>query len=160
LETKKLAVSKNSALSFSLSFFPLPQERILSKGFIMYNRITLIGTIVDHFKLIFDPFGERTLFFELHVSLPPDAPPTHWGLVYDLRGPGGAYPVGNEDVPIICRKPLLTERCFQSFHKGDLVCVEGRLVLTLLRSDADLVPLAEILASDVLLIHPKGGADD
>jgi hypothetical protein len=51
---------------------------------------------------------------------------------------------------VICRDQLLVERCLQSLHKGDVICIEGRLVLTLLRSDGDLVPLAEILASDVI----------
>jgi hypothetical protein len=53
---------------------------------------------------------------------------------------------------VICQDLLLAERCLNALHVGDLICVEGRLVLTLLRSDGNLVPLAEILASDVILL--------
>ncbi len=53
---------------------------------------------------------------------------------------------------VICRDPFLIEKCPNVLHKSDLVCVKGRLVLTLVRSGEDLVPLAEILVSDVILV--------
>jgi len=54
---------------------------------------------------------------------------------------------------VICRDALLVEKCVISLHKDDLVCIEGRLVLTHSRIDGDLVPLAEILASNAILLQ-------
>jgi single-stranded DNA-binding protein len=116
----------------------------------MYNRITLIGTITKNPQEMFDPDGNEAALISLKVPPPPDAPPTHWGLVYDLRAPD--WPVGDDTFLVICQDRLLIERCLKSLHKGDVVCVEGRLVLTLLRTNGDLVPLAEILANDVILL--------
>lgn len=116
----------------------------------MHNRITLIGTLADHPQERVDPDGNRAALLSLKVPPPPDAPPTYWGLVYDLRSPD--WPTGEDTFLVICRERVLVERCFQSVHKGDLICVEGRLVLTFLRSHGALVPLAEILASDVILL--------
>ncbi len=116
----------------------------------MYNRITLIGAMVGRPQEMYDADANRYVYISLKVTPPPDAPPTYWGGVYDLRDPD--WPLGDDTFLVICRDLLLAERCLKSLHKGDLVCIEGRLVLTLLRSDADLVPLAEILASDVLLL--------
>jgi single-stranded DNA-binding protein len=120
----------------------------------MCNRITLIGTLADHPQEKFDPDGNCAVLLSLKVPPPPDAPPTHWGLVYDLRSPD--WPTGEDTFLIICRERVLVEKCLQSLHKGDLIGVEGRLVLTYLSSDGDIVPLAEILASDVILLteHP------
>jgi len=114
----------------------------------MYNRITLIGTLTDSPEEEIDPEGNRAALLSLKVPPPPDAPPTHWGLFFDLRSPD--WPTGEDAFLVICRDRLLIERCLYGFHPGDIVCVEGRLVLTLLRSDGDLVPLAEILASEVI----------
>lgn len=120
----------------------------------MYNKITLIGTVAERPQEMYDPDGNRCVCISLNVPPPPDAPPTHWGLVFDLRpsGCGSGWPVGDETFPVICRTQLLVEKCLQSLHEGNIICVEGRLVLTLLRSGGDLVPLAEILASDVILL--------
>lgn len=71
-------------------------------------------------------------------------------LCYDLRDPD--WPRGDDTFLIICHDSLLIEMCLKPLHKGDMICIEGRLVLTLLRSGTDLVPLAEILASTVLLL--------
>lgn len=116
----------------------------------MYNRITLVGILMDHPQEMFDPDGNRAVLLELKVPPPADAPPTHWGLVFDLRGP--QWPTGEETFLVVCRERVLLERCLSSFHQGDLLCVEGRLVLTFLHSDGAIVPLAEILASDVMLL--------
>jgi len=117
----------------------------------MHNRITLIGTLADHPQESIDPDGNRAALLSLKVPPPPDAPPTYWGLVYDLRSPD--WPTGEDTFLVIYRERELVEWCFQSVHKDDLICVEGRLVLTFLNSDGDLVPLAEILASDVILLR-------
>ena len=116
----------------------------------MYNRITLIGTMADHPQEMYDADANRYVYISLHVPPPPDAPPTHWGGIYDLRNPD--WPRGDDMFLIICRDSLLVEMCLKSLHKGDLVCIEGRLVLTLLNSDNDLVPVAEILANTALLL--------
>jgi hypothetical protein len=116
----------------------------------MYNRITLIGTMVDRPQEMYDTDANRYISISLKVPPPPDAPPTHWGGVYDLRGPD--WPTGDDTFLVICRDLLLVKKCLKVLHKGDLIGVEGRLVLTLLRSDGDLVPLAEILASEVILL--------
>jgi hypothetical protein len=115
----------------------------------MYNRIILIGSVVDHPEASYDIDGNKFLCLQIKVPPPPDAPPTYWGMVYDLRFHD--WPVGEDTFLVICRDPFLVERCLQSLQKGDLVCVEGRLVLTLLRSEGELLPLAEILANDVIL---------
>lgn len=120
----------------------------------MYNRITLIGTIVDHPEEMYDMNGNRHVYLSLNIPPPPDAPPTYWGGIYDLHNPDRS--AGDDTFPVICRDPLLIERCLNVLHKNDLICVEGRLVLTLLRSERDLVPLAEILASDVILLKEAG----
>jgi single-stranded DNA-binding protein len=125
----------------------------------MYNRITLIGTLTDHPQERIDPHGNGAALLSLKVPPPPDAPPTYWGLVYDVRS--SDWPTGEDTFLVICRDRLLRERCVQDLHQGDIICVEGRLVLTLLRSNGDLVPLAEILASEVILLtrhtseHPQ-----
>jgi hypothetical protein len=116
----------------------------------MHNRITLIGTMADHPQEMYDTDANRYVYISLNVPPPPDAPPTHWGGIYDLRDPD--WPRGDDTFLIICRDSLLIETCLKSLRKGDLVCIEGRLVLTLLRNSNDLVPLAEILASTVLLL--------
>lgn len=116
----------------------------------MYNRITLIGMLTDDPQERIDPDGNRAALLSLKVPPPTDAPPTYWGLVYDLRSPD--WPTGEDTFLVICRDRALMERCLHSFHQGDVACVEGRLVLTCLRSNGDLVPLAEILASDVILL--------
>jgi hypothetical protein len=121
-----------------------------SEGGAMYNQITLVGTMTEHPKEMFDPTGKQAAIISLQVSLPPDAQPTYWGLVYDLRSPD--WPTGSDIFLVICREPLLIEKCLRSLQKGDVICVEGCLVLTLLRSHEDLVPLAEILASNIVLI--------
>jgi single-stranded DNA-binding protein len=120
----------------------------------MYNKITLIGTMAERPQEMYDPDGNRCACISLNVPPPSDAPPTYWGLVFDLRPPGcgSGWPVGDATFLVVCRVQLLIEKCLQSLHKGDVVCVEGRLVLTLLCSDEDLVPLAEILASEVILL--------
>jgi single-stranded DNA-binding protein len=117
----------------------------------MYNRITLVGTIVDDPQEKYDPDANRAVCIALKVPPPPDAPPTHWGLVFDMHS-GSDWPTGDDTFLVICRNNLLGERCLQSLQEGDLVCVEGRLVLTLLNSDGTQVPLAEILASEVILL--------
>lgn len=117
----------------------------------MLNRITLIGTMMDDPGILYDPNGSRCVYFSLNVPPPHYAPPTYWGMVFDLRGPD--WPTGEDSFLVICRDVVLVEKCVNSLHKDDLVCIEGRLVLTHLRSDADLVPLAEILASDVILLQ-------
>lgn len=126
----------------------------------MYNRITLIGMLTDDPQERIDPDGNWAALLSLKVPPPPDAPPTYWGLVYDLRSPD--WPTGEDTFLVICRDRLLIERCLQFFYQGDAVCVEGRLVLTFLRSDSDLVPLAEILASDVILLteHTSGRSQE
>jgi single-stranded DNA-binding protein len=116
----------------------------------MYNRVILIGTIADRPKAFYDTNANRYVCILLKVSPPPDAPLTHWGGIYDLRNPD--WPTGEDTFLVICREPLLVENVLKSFHEGDVVCIEGRLVLTLLNSDSDLVPVAEILASSVLVI--------
>jgi single-stranded DNA-binding protein len=116
----------------------------------MYNRIILIGSLVDHPQDYYDPDGNKFLCMQIKVPPPPDAPPTYWGTIYDLRGLD--WPRGEDTFLVICRDHLLVERCLQTLRKGDVVCVEGRLVLTLLRSEGELLPLAEILASDVFLL--------
>lgn len=120
----------------------------------MYNKITLIGTMADHPQAKYDPDANLSVCISLIVPPPPDAFPTYWGLVFDLRPPGSGsgWPTGDDTFLVIVRDPELVERCLQSLHKGDVICVEGRLVLTLLRSDGDIVPLAEVLASDVILL--------
>jgi hypothetical protein len=120
----------------------------------MHNKITLIGTMADRPQEMYDPDANRCVLISLIMLPPPDAPPTHWGLTFDLRPPGSGsgWPVGDDTFLVIGHYPLLVEKCLQSLHKGDVICVEGRLVLTLLRSDGDIVPLAEILASDVILL--------
>ncbi len=45
----------------------------------MYNKIILIGTMVDYPKEIYDPAGNLHMCFSLNVPLPPDSPPTYWG---------------------------------------------------------------------------------
>ncbi len=117
----------------------------------MYNRITLIGILTDHPQQNIDPDGNGAVLLSLKVPPPPDAPPTYWGLVYDLRSPD--WSTGEDTFLVICRDHSLIERCLQFFHQGDLVCIEGRLVLTHLLSDGNLVPLAEILANDVILLR-------
>lgn len=126
----------------------------------MYNRIILIGTIVDDPEEIYAPDASRAVYLSLKVSLPPDASPTYWGLIYDLRPPGlsSGWTVGDDTFLVICRDSLLIERCLRSFHKADVVCVEGRLVLTLLRCDGEPVPLAEILANDVIPLVGNPGS--
>ncbi len=116
----------------------------------MYNRITLIGMLADDPRAKIDPDGNQVALLSLKVPPPTDAPPAYWGLVFDLRSPG--WSTGEDTFLIICRDRTLIERCLHRFHQGDIACVEGRLVLTYLRSDGDLVPLAEILASDVILL--------
>jgi hypothetical protein len=120
----------------------------------MYNKMTLIGTMKDHPHEMYDTDAHRYVYMSISIPPPPDAPPTHWAGIYDLRPPGNGsgWSVGDDTFLVICRDPLLIETCLQSLHKGDLICIEGRLVLTLLESDADVVPLAEILASNVLLL--------
>jgi hypothetical protein len=108
----------------------------------------LIGTLIDHPQDTYDTDANKVLSISLKVAPPPDAPPTYWGVIYDLRSPD--WPRGDDTFLIISRDLLLIDRCMQSLHKGDLVCVEGRLVLTLLRSGGDLVPLAEILANEII----------
>lgn len=119
----------------------------------MYNKITLIGPLADSPEMLYDPDGNIVVCMRLNVSLPADAPPTYWGVTYDLHAP--QWPVGEEAFMVICRDPQLIERCLQSLQKGDLVCVEGRLVLTQLRNGEDLLYLAEILASDVILLTKR-----
>ncbi|HZO73627.1 MAG TPA: single-stranded DNA-binding protein [Ktedonobacteraceae bacterium] len=116
----------------------------------MYNKVTLIGQLADLPEKLYDPDGNVVVCMQLKVSPPSDAPPTYWGVTYDLRTP--QWTVGEETFMVICRAPLLIERCLQSLHKDDLVCVEGRLVLTQLLNGEDLLYLAEILASDVILL--------
>jgi len=117
----------------------------------MYNRITLIGPVIDHPQLYVDLDGNPAILLSLKVPPPADAPPTHWGLIYNWRSED--WPTGEDTFLVIYRERELVEWCFQSVHKDDLICVEGRLVLTFLNSDGDLVPLAEILASDVILLR-------
>jgi hypothetical protein len=116
----------------------------------MYNRITLVGIMADHPREMYDTDANRYICLSLQVLPPPDAPPTHWGGIYDLRAPN--WTAGEDTFLVICRDPLLVKRCGTSLHKGDVVCVEGRLVLTYLRCSRDPVPLAEILASDVIVL--------
>lgn len=116
----------------------------------MYNRITLIGMLTDDPQERIDPDSNRAALLSLKVPPPTDVPPTYWGLVYDLRSPD--WPTGEDTFLVICRDRALIERCLHSFHQGDVACVKGRLVLTCLHSNGDLVPLAEILASDVILL--------
>jgi len=126
----------------------------------MYNRITLVGTMADRPQEMYDPDASRWVCISLNVLPPPDAPPTHWGLVFDLRSPD--WPVGDETFLVICRDHVLVEKCLKSLQKGDVICVEGRLVLTLLRSEGQLLPLAEILASDVIPLteHSSGALQE
>lgn len=116
----------------------------------MYNKITLIGPLADVPEKLSDPDGNIVVCMQLKVAPPADAPPTYWGVTYDLRTP--EWTVGEETFLVICRDPLLIEKCLQSLHKGDLVCAEGRLVLTQLLEGETLLYLAEILASDVILL--------
>lgn len=116
----------------------------------MYNKITLIGPLAYLPEKLYDPDGNIVVCMQLKVAPPSDAPPTYWGVTYDLRTP--EWPVGEETFMVICRDPLLIERCLQSLREGDLVCVEGRLVLTQLLKGETLLYLAEILASDVILL--------
>lgn len=110
----------------------------------------MIGTVKDHPQEIYDTDANRYVHLSLKVPPPPDAPRTHWGGIFDLRGPD--WPTGDDTFLVICRDRLLAERCLNDLHTGDLICVEGRLVLTLLHCYGDIVPLAEILASDVILL--------
>jgi single-stranded DNA-binding protein len=116
----------------------------------MYNKIILIGSLVDHPQDSYDPDRNKCLCIQIKVPPPPDAPPTYWGTVYDLRGPDRA--TGDDIFLVTCRDYLLVERCLQTLRKGDVVCVEGRLVLTQLHSEGEFLPLAEILANDVILL--------
>jgi single-stranded DNA-binding protein len=122
---------------------------IVKKGKTMYNSITLIGTLVDRPQPLYDPDANKAAVFSLHVALPADAPATYWGLLFDLRGP--EWTVGEEHFLVVCRNPALVEHCLYSLQKGDVVCVEGRLVVTLLNSEGTDVPLAEILAHKVIV---------
>jgi len=87
----------------------------------MYNKITLIGPLADLPEKLYDPDGNVVVCMRLKATPPSDAPPTYWGVTYDLRTP--QWTVGEEIFMVICRDPLLIERCLQSLHKGDLVCV-------------------------------------
>jgi hypothetical protein len=107
--------------------------------------------MMDDPEVVYDPDGSKRVYFALNVPPPPNAPPTHWGIVYDMRAPD--WTTGDDSFLVTCRDALLVERCVKSLHQDDLVCIEGRLVLTYLRSDRDLVPLAEIFASDVILLQ-------
>lgn len=116
----------------------------------MYNSITLIGTLVDRPQAIYDPDANKAAVFSLYVALPADAPPTYWGLLFDVRGP--EWTVGEEHFLVVCRDATLVEHCLHSLQKGDIICVEGRLVVTLLHSEGTDVPLAEILAHKVIVL--------
>jgi hypothetical protein len=116
----------------------------------MYNKITLIGMLTDHPKEIYDTDANKFLCILLKVSPPPDSPPTYWGVEYDLRAPD--WPRGDDTFLVISRDLLLIERCIKTLHKGDIICVEGRLVLTPFLVNRNLVPLAEILTHEILLL--------
>jgi|SRR5579871_1808193 single-stranded DNA-binding protein len=120
----------------------------------MYNKITLIGSIAGDPEHYYDPSGDKYLCFQLTVPPPPDDPQTYWGMVYDLRAPGtqDGWPTGDDTFQVICREPALTKRWIDNLQKGDILCVEGRLVLTLFRSEGELLRLPEILASDIIRI--------
>lgn len=122
----------------------------------MHNRITLIGTTLTEPEFIYDPAGNKAVTMSPSVPPHPDAPPTPWGLVFDMRAPGAPddWPTGDDAFLVVCRDSALVERVLQSVHPGDLLYVEGRLVLTQmsLRTGGDVVPLAEILASEVLVL--------
>lgn len=108
----------------------------------MYNKVMLIGRVIEGPEPFYEPMGAEVFWMKLKVPLPADAPPTYWGLVYDVRC-GQQFTKGDESFLIICRDPLLFEQWVGSLKREDVVCVEGRLVLTNVRSDGDLVPLAE-----------------
>jgi hypothetical protein len=114
------------------------------------EHLTLIGTLVDRPELLYDPDANKAAVFSLHVVLPADAPATYWGLLFDLRGP--EWTVEEEHFLVVCRDPALVEYCSHSLQRGDVVCVEGRLVVTLFNSEGTDVPLAEILARQVIVL--------
>lgn len=113
----------------------------------MLNRITLIGIVKEHSEAMYDPDGHKFMTLWLTVPPPSDAPPTYWGMHYDIRNPD--WPTGEGAFIIVIREPALVEKCLQLLHQGALVCIEGRLVLTGMRVDGVILPLAEILASGV-----------
>ena len=121
----------------------------------MYNKITLIGPLADLPEKLYDPDGNIVVCLRLKVSSPADAPPTYWGLTYDLRTP--EWTIGEATFMVVCRDSLLLEKCLQSFSKDDLVCVEGHLVLTQLLNGEAILYLAEILASEVILLAEDAG---
>jgi hypothetical protein len=112
----------------------------------MFNRITLVGTMADGPGEMYDTGGNKHAVFSLKVSPPADAPQPYWSGVYDLRCPE------HDTFLVICRDPLLVGSVLEACYKDDVVCVEGRLVLTLLRCGGDNVPLVEVLASEVVLL--------
>jgi hypothetical protein len=119
--------------------------------FHLSNTIRLIGSVIEGPEPLYEPTGAELFWMKMKVPLPADAAPTYWYLVYDVRC-GQHFTRGDETFLVICRDPLLFERWACSLKRGDVVCVEGRLVLTELRCDGDLVPLAEILAETMNLL--------
>ena len=121
----------------------------------MYNKITLIGSIVEGPKAYYEPSGAEMFWMEINVSLPSDAPHTYWGIVYDMQTPQG-YTKGDETFLVICRDPTLFQRWVDTLKKGNVVCIEGRLAVTNLQiphnSDYISVQLHEILAHDIILL--------
>src|SRR5579859_156010 len=135
---------------YAILIFYAEQEKVLLHSWLVNWYWDKVGTMADHPPKIYHPDANKYVSISLKVPSPPNAPPTYWGLVYDLRSPD--WPVGHDTFLVICREHSLVDKCLESFHKGDVVCIEGSLVLTLLPSDGDLVPLAEILACDVILL--------
>ena len=117
----------------------------------MYDKIIVVGTMTDAPQELYDTNGHKFVSMSLAISTSSDAPQSYWEGVYDVRT--SERPVGGTLLVVICREPLLIEKCLRSLHKGDLTCVEGRLVLTSLRCDGDIVPLAELLANEILLLY-------
>ncbi len=113
----------------------------------MLNRITLIGTVKYDLNELYEPDG--TIMVRIHVIVPPplDAPLSDASTM-DLGYPES--PDRNDDFLVICRGSTLVEKSVQSLRKGDLVCIEGRLVLTTFRVGDYFWQLHEILASEVI----------
>lgn len=115
----------------------------------MLNRIMLIGTVLEQPDFSYDPHGDKVVTLSLSVPPPSDAPPTYLAVSNDIRGFGApGWTTGDDAFLVVCRDEALSEQTLQSVQTGDLVYVEGQLVLTLLH----LLPLAEILASDVVVL--------
>ncbi len=116
----------------------------------MLNRITLIGIVKYDLSELYEPDGAIMARIHVIVPPPPDAPRS------DASRADMGYPESpdrNNDFLVICRGSALVRKCVESLHKGDLVYIEGRLVLTTFRVGDYFWQLHEILASEVIPLH-------